>query len=86
MKCPYKLDESENVHRNKMSIQYIYISDPKMSEWASKNVVGITCPIDQGGWSKKVLFLNEHSYVFYQNPQSELLKVCMAFKIVDKDL
>ena len=50
-----------------MSIQYI--SDPKMSEWASKNVVGITCPIDQGGWRKKVLFLNEYSNVFYQYQQ-----------------
>ena len=46
-----------------------------MSEWASKNVVGITCSIDQGGWSKKFLFLNEYSNVFHQNPQSELLKV-----------
>ena len=49
-----------------------------MSEWASKNVVGITCPIDQTGWSKKVLFLNEYSNVFHQNPQSEILKVCMV--------
>ena len=67
-----------------MSIQYTL--DPKMSGWAIKNVVGITCPIDQGGWSKKVLFLNEYSNVFYQNPQSELFKVCMAFRYVDRDL
>ena len=57
-----------------------------MSEWASKNVVGLTCPMDQGGWSKKVFSLNEYSNVFYKNPQSELLKVCMAFKCVDRDL
>ena len=25
MKCPYKFDESENVHRNRMSIITIYI-------------------------------------------------------------
>ena len=34
---------------------------------------------------KKVLFLNEYSNVFYQNPQSELFKVCMAFRCVDRD-
>ena len=67
-----------------MSIQYIF--DSKMSEWASKNVVGLTCPMDQGGWSKKVFSLNEYSNVFYKNPQSELLKVCMAFKCVYRDL
>ena len=56
-----------------MSIQYIL--DQKMSEWASQNTTG-----------KKVLFLNEYSNVFYQNPQSELFKVCMAFRCVDRVL
>ena len=65
------------VHSNEMSIQYIL--DQKMLEWASKNVVGITCPIDQTGWSKKDLFLNEYSNVFHQNPQSEILKVCLLY-------
>ena len=37
------------------------ILDPKISEWACKKVVGITCPIDQRGWRKMVLFLNEYS-------------------------
>ena len=70
-------DESENFHSVKFSLYKIsiqYILDLKMSEWASKNVVGITCSIDLGGWSKKV-FLNEYSNVFYQNPQSELLNI-----------
>ena len=35
---------------------------------------------------KKVLSLNEYSQVFYQNQQSELFKVLMAFIYVDRDL
>ena len=59
-----------------------------MSEWASKNVVGLTCPMDQGGWSKKVFssMNTQNSIFFYQNPQSELFKIRMAFRHVDRDL
>ena len=49
-------------------------------------MVGITYPIVQGRRSKKVLFLNEYSNVFYQNPQSELLKVWMVLRFVDSDI
>ena len=44
-------------------------------------MVGITCQIDQGHRSKKILFSNEYSNVFYQNPQSELFKVWMALRM-----
>ena len=91
MKCPY------NTLDWKMAIQNIL--DRKMSICVKKNhnigylhLVQYKTEIFES-WSfianttaKKVLSLNEYSKVFYQNPQSELFKVWMAFRCVDRDL
>ena len=76
---------------NEMSIQNIL--DWKMSICVKKSIildnsysVEYTTEIFES-WSfikntkgKKVLSLNEYSNVFYQNPQSEIFKVWMAFE------
>ena len=71
-KCPY-------VWKKSILLDTLYLVEYTTEIFESWSFIANTT-------GKKVLSLNEYSKVFYQNPQSELFKVWMAFRCVDRDL
>ena len=68
-KCPY-------VWKKSILLDTLYLVEYTTEIFESWSFIANTT-------GRKVLSLNEYSKVFYQNPQSELFKVWMAFRCVD---
>ena len=79
MKWPYKIywiGKCPYVWKKSILLDTLYLVEYTTEIFESWSFIANTT-------GKKVLSLNEYSKVFYQNPQSELFKVWMAFRCVD---